>query len=216
MAGLRMSIVVSATAFLLGLLFTHWIADSLTLWKSPDTQTDSRLWTAASYYAVLMHGLPQLTYLYATVAALGGATILWSLRDGRAGNLMFDGGSAFLYLVAIAVYVYRVVPNLSANFSTLPLPFSAETPAASLPEFPATLRQPTLELASAHLVCSVVLTGVLTLQAGRWWAEQADADDDDDADFDDKGADTGAETGTETDRAETEPLRKRDNAKAKA
>ncbi len=41
-----------------------------------------------------MHGLPQLTYLYATVAALGGATILWSLRDGRAGNLMFDGGSA--------------------------------------------------------------------------------------------------------------------------
>ncbi|KAI0695436.1 Shr3 amino acid permease chaperone [Cerioporus squamosus] len=216
MAGLRMSIVVSATAFLLGLLFTHWIADSLTLWKSPDTQTDSRLWTAATYYAVLMHGLPQLTYVYGTVAALGGATILWSLRDGRAGNLMFDGGSAFLYLVAIAVYVYRVVPNLSTNFSTLPLPFSAQSSAGRLPEFPATLRQPTLELASSHLVCSVVLTGVLILQAGRWWAEQADADDDDEADADADVDEKGAETGAETDRAETEPLRKRENAKTTA
>ena len=40
-----------------------------------------------------MHGPPQLPYLYAAVAVLGGVTILWSLRDGRAGNLMFDGGS---------------------------------------------------------------------------------------------------------------------------
>ncbi|KAJ2961552.1 hypothetical protein NUW54_g14377 [Trametes sanguinea] len=79
--------------FLIGLLFTHWIADSLTLWKSPETQTDVRLWTAATYYAVLMHGPPQLAYVYGAVALLGAITILWSLRDGRAGNLMFDGGS---------------------------------------------------------------------------------------------------------------------------
>lgn len=76
-----------------GLLFTHWIADSLTLWKSPETQTDSRLWTAATYYAILMHGPPLLAYAYGIVAVVGAATICWSLRDGRAGNLMFDGGS---------------------------------------------------------------------------------------------------------------------------
>ena len=40
-----------------------------------------------------MHGPPQLAYVYAAVALLGATTILWSLRDGRAGNLMFDGGS---------------------------------------------------------------------------------------------------------------------------
>jgi len=33
------------------------------------------------------------------------------------------------------------------------------------------LKTSTLELASSHLVCSVSLTGVLALQAGRWWAE---------------------------------------------
>jgi len=38
-----------------------------------------------------------------------------------------------------------------------------------------------LELASGNLICSVALTGVLVLQAGRSWAERADDDDDDDA-----------------------------------
>ena len=52
-------------------------------------------------------------------------------------------------------------------------------PADALPPFPPTLRGPTLELASSHLICSVALTGVLLLQAGRWWAEQKDVDDDD-------------------------------------
>lgn len=43
--------------------------------------------------------------------------------------------------------------------------------------FPRSLRSPTLDLASNHLVCSVALTGVLILQAGRWWAELSDGDD---------------------------------------
>jgi len=43
-------------------------------------------------------------------------------------------------------------------------------------KFPSDLRTPTLGLASSHLVCSVALTGVLALQAGRWWVERADDD----------------------------------------
>jgi len=122
---------------------------------------------------------------------VGGATLLWSLGDGRAGNLMFDGGSAVLYGTAIAVYLYSVLPNLFTNFTTLPLPFVSASPSSSatpvphlplttdnLPPFPPGLRGPTFELASSHLVCSVALTGVLALQAGRWWAEQKDFEDD--------------------------------------
>ena len=116
MAGLRMSVVVSATSFLLGnvllhrtqslgnsyslnnivwsgLLFTHWIADSLTLWKSPSANSDPHLWTAATYYSILARMPPTLAYTYVAVAVTGGLTLLWSLGDGRAGNLMFDGGS---------------------------------------------------------------------------------------------------------------------------
>lgn len=48
---------------------------------------------------------------------------------------------------------------------------------------PRALRSATLELASNHLICSVALTGVLALQAGRFWAESADSDDDEDEEF---------------------------------
>ena len=74
-----------------GVLFTHWIADSLTLWKTP--VTDAHLWVAARYYHVLTKGAPGVGYAVAVAAMLGAVTILWSLRDGEAGNLMFDGGS---------------------------------------------------------------------------------------------------------------------------
>ena len=43
--------------------------------------------------------------------------------------------------------------------------------------FPRSLRQSTLDLASNNLICSVALTGVLALQAGRFWAETSDSDD---------------------------------------
>lgn len=110
--------------------------------------------------------------------------------------------------------------DLFANFSTLPLPFSSAITAAKLPPFPPTLREPTLELASSHLVCSVVLTGVLALQAGRWWAEQADVDEDDGPDGEDggmRGERDNDEAAPETEKPAEEPqgdLRKREKAAA--
>ncbi|TFY61430.1 hypothetical protein EVG20_g7064 [Dentipellis fragilis] len=152
-----------------GLLFTHWIADSLTLWKAP--VTDANLWTAASYYHIILKGSPYFAYSICAVVALGAVTILWSLRDGEAGNIMFDGGSIFLYVTSIVFYLYSAIPTLLANFTSLPERGPSD-------DFPKALKAPTLELASSHLVCSVALTGVLALQAGRWWAERADSEED--------------------------------------
>jgi hypothetical protein len=92
-----------------GVLFTHWIADSLTLWKTP--VTDAHLWIAARYYHVLTKGAPGVGYAVAAAATLGAVTILWSLRDGEAGNLMFDGGS-----------ICEFTPHLFCNFHRLCLP----------------------------------------------------------------------------------------------
>ncbi|KAF8515879.1 Shr3 amino acid permease chaperone [Gautieria morchelliformis] len=162
---LRASLVVCTTSFLIGILATHWIADGLTLWKSPPT--DTHLYTSAAYYSLLAQAPHGMGVAVTAVALTGATSILWSLWDGRAGNLMFDGASFFLYGCAFVVYVFSVVPNLTKHFST-PLPSSHKT------TFPSELRAPTLELASSHLVCSVALTGVLVLQAGRWWAEGED------------------------------------------
>ena len=103
-----------------GVLFTHWIADSLTLWKTP--VTDAHLWVAARYYHVLTKGAPGVGYVVAGAAALGAdVTILWSLRDGEAGNLMFDGGSicefphpAIFFYTYLQISPSRPVPASSS------------------------------------------------------------------------------------------------------
>ncbi|KAI0318438.1 Shr3 amino acid permease chaperone [Amylostereum chailletii] len=165
---LRLSAIICITSFLLGILFTHWIADSLTLWKTPIT--DANLWTAASYYNIIVKGPSYSGYFVSGIVVLGATCILWSLRDGEAGNIMFDGGSIFLFGAAAVSYAYSAFPSLVANFTTLP-------PRPASDKFPAPLRQEALDIASSHLICSVALTGVLALQAGRWWAERADEDD---------------------------------------
>ncbi|CEL51723.1 hypothetical protein RSOLAG1IB_00258 [Rhizoctonia solani AG-1 IB] len=101
------------------------------------------------------------------VAGLGGLALLWSFRDGRAGNLMFDGASIFLYACTVFVYYHSVIPSLTQLSETLP-------PTAS--SIPKSTKEATLNLASYHLVCSVALTGVLILQAARYWAESPDGD----------------------------------------
>ncbi|KAJ7470683.1 Shr3 amino acid permease chaperone [Mycena latifolia] len=157
--GIRSTVVVCVTSFLLGSLFTHWIADSLTLWKSP--VTDEHLWTAALYYSILTKGPPIIFYF---PRRRGRSR---RLGDGEAGNLMFDGGSIFLFATTVVLYLYSVIPIILAKFSTLPT-HQLKDP------FPGSLRSATLDLASNHLMCSVALTGVLVLQAGRFWAERSD------------------------------------------
>jgi hypothetical protein len=171
--GVRAGIFVCVTSFLLGALFTHWIADSLTLWKSPIT--DEHLWTAASYYAILAKGPTATLYFLAGIVLLGGLSILWSLNDLRADNIMFDGGSIFLFATTIVMYLTSVFPSIFAKFTTLPT-HNLRDP------IPRSLRGAVLELASNNLICSVALTGVLALQAGRSWVERSDAEDEDEDD----------------------------------
>ncbi|KIY69986.1 hypothetical protein CYLTODRAFT_392737 [Cylindrobasidium torrendii FP15055 ss-10] len=165
--GFRISVVVCVVGFLLGSLFTHWIADSLTLWKSP--VTDEQLWTAVSYYRILANSPPAILWGMSAITAVGGGALLLSIRDGEAGNLMFDGASIFLFLATLYTYLTTVIPTV---FYTLPgLPEHVLTDV-----FPQHLREPLSGLASANLMCSVALTGVLALQAARHWAEIHDVD----------------------------------------
>ncbi|KAH8833811.1 Shr3 amino acid permease chaperone [Flagelloscypha sp. PMI_526] len=165
---LRSLLTICVTSFLLGFVFTHWIADSLTLWKSP--VTDEHLWTAAAYYSILANGPIIFLYFQSAVIALGLATFFSSIFDGQAVNLMFDGGSIFLFMGSILLYVYSVLPVVFSKFASLPS-HQLKDP------FPWTLRADTIDLAANNLYCSVALTGVLVLQAGRFWTESAEAED---------------------------------------
>lgn len=97
---------------------------------------------------MLTRGAPGIGYVVVATAILGAATILWSLGDGEAGNLMFDGGSIcefslcfiilfyfslavrvillrlatsrlVLYGTAIAIYVKSVLPSMFVSLGPL-------------------------------------------------------------------------------------------------
>jgi hypothetical protein len=70
---------------------THWIADSLTLWKSP--LTDAHLYTAAAYYSLLAKMGFSMAAAAVAVVTIGFMGLTLSVQDGEAGNLMFDGAS---------------------------------------------------------------------------------------------------------------------------
>jgi hypothetical protein len=61
---------------------------------------------------VLTKGAPGVGYVVAATATLGAVTILWSLRDGEAGNLMFDGASICALLFFFFVLVYLLIPTV--------------------------------------------------------------------------------------------------------
>ncbi|KAG8733395.1 hypothetical protein FRC11_006586 [Ceratobasidium sp. 423] len=150
--GVRAALAVCGTSFLLGTLSTHWIADWGTLWQPP--LTDGHLRTSAAYYHILASMEGVLTLVPVAVAGLGGLALLWSFRDGRAGNLMFDGASICL------THLSEPLPSMVSSI-------------------PSSTKEATLNLASYHLVCSVALTGVLILQAARYKAESPDGDEED-------------------------------------
>lgn len=77
--------------------------------------------------------------------------------------------------------------GLVAKFTSLPTH-------QLLDPFPRTLRHATLELASNNLICSVALTGVLALQAGRFWAESSDNDEDEYEEMEVDGTRSGTKT----------------------
>ncbi|KAI0031694.1 Shr3 amino acid permease chaperone [Vararia minispora EC-137] len=167
----RVAVVICATSFLLGVLCTHWTADALTRWKPPSARADAHFWTAAAYYRTLAHAPPVAALVLGGAATLGVASVCVGLFKGDATDLMFDGASTLLYAVAIGVYALHVFPTLFTHFYAFPV-----TPPDPSNPFPSFHKPEILKLADAHLICSVVLTGVLVLQAARWWSLSDDED----------------------------------------
>ena len=75
----------------LGCFLSHWIADSLTLWQVP--LTDEHLQVAADYYAILSTMPMHMRLVFFVIGTISAIALLLNLLDGRAGNIMFDGGS---------------------------------------------------------------------------------------------------------------------------
>lgn len=164
-------LMILATCFFLGILFSSFPYDYPILWTSATTPEAylSQLETHLKF----MHASPpiiaRILHIAVSVGFLG---LFIKLFKPSESNLLFDGASLVLYLVGVVIYVTNIIKGM--RIVTLGL-YEEAGPSG---DEPAMNREDSLKvLAASNTILALVLVGVLVLQAGQWYAERKDADD---------------------------------------
>lgn len=93
-------------------------------------------------------------------------------------NFLFDGASLILYIIGVAVYISNIVKGLRTVSSGF---WHSEEFKAAEGRFDGEIvlgREDSLKvLAASNTILALVLVGILVLQAGQWYAEKRDWDD---------------------------------------
>ncbi|CAG8888550.1 unnamed protein product [Penicillium egyptiacum] len=168
-------LIVCPTCFFLGIIFSLFPYDYPILW--------STVLTPAAHYDYLeahlrfLHASPPLIpRILHIVIFLGLAGLLTKLYKPSESNMLFDGASLVLYMCGVTVYIANIVKGLrlaSAGQYGAELASSADEKEQILG------REDSLKVLSAsNTILALVLVGILVLQAGQWYAERKDAQED--------------------------------------
>lgn len=117
--------------------------------------------------------IPRILHI---VIFLGLAGLVTKLYRPSESNMLFDGASLVLYMCGITVYIANIVKGLRLASAGQ---YGAEL--AQNPEDKDQIlgREDSLKvLAASNTILALVLVGVLVLQAGQWYAERKDAQED--------------------------------------
>ena len=167
-------LILCPTSFFLGMLFSSFPYDYPILWTAAPAP--------AAYFDLLethlthVHAappiIPRILHIVIGVGLLGFLTKLYKPSEA---NVLFDGASLVLYMVAIIVYVTNIVKGLrlvSARAYGTEL-VEGETAVGTAAGVDAISREDSLRVLSAsNTILALVLVGVLVLQAGQWYAER--------------------------------------------
>ncbi|CAP94675.1 hypothetical protein E8E15_007515 [Penicillium rubens] len=168
-------LIVCPTCFFLGIIFSLFPYDYPILW--------STVLTPPAHYDYLeahlrfLHASPPLIpRILHIVIFLGLAGLLTKLYKPSESNMLFDGASLVLYMCGVTVYIANIVKGLrlaSAGQYGAELASSADEKEQILG------REDSLKVLSAsNTILALVLVGILVLQAGQWYAERKDAQED--------------------------------------
>lgn len=168
-----------AVCFFLGILFASFPYDFPLLWTSDPVP--------AAYYDQLEAHLrfvhqspPLIARLLNIIAAVGFLGFFIKLFRPSEANVLFDGASLVLYVIGAGVYVANIVKGLRL-VSAGDWDERAAAAAAAGDLRPGEIilgREDSLRVLSAsNTILALVLVGVLVLQAGQWYAERKEADD---------------------------------------
>lgn len=147
-----------AVSFSLGVCYSNWAYDYYTLWtRSGDDAFARSLAHYQNWYNMPMF----FHHVHHVCALLGLVGLFLKLYKPSEANKLFDGGSLFLYMVGIVIYL----TNLRRGGAS-----------ADAREWGEVDEQTGLNIMAASQVL-IVLTflGVLGLQVGQYWAEVEDA-----------------------------------------
>lgn len=159
-------LVTVSTSFLLGTTFTHWIADHNVLWRSP--VTTEAISHSIKYYSLLASAPNGLGWVYIAVGLVlllsaGGRSIKG--YRGSSGEVLFDGGS----LVLVASIAYYQLSEVYPAVTMIPSPLPVNL--VDHPLYPA-LTTAVSDLATGNIMTALMLTGLILLQAGRYYAKR--------------------------------------------
>lgn len=135
-----------------------------------------------------MHASPALIVrILHTMIFLGLLGLVTKLYKPSESNMLFDGGSLVLYMCGIIVYVANIIKGLriategtygaedldhdGSSSPSAPAPHDAD---AAAPDMVLGREDNLKVLSASNTILTLILVGVLVLQAGQWYAERAD------------------------------------------
>ncbi|ODQ50064.1 Shr3 amino acid permease chaperone [Saitoella complicata NRRL Y-17804] len=154
-------LIIAATSFCLGILFSNWSADHSVLWVSE--LTEQAVEAAETHYLLLAHCPRVMQVVLHSIIVWGFIGHVLKLYRATTSNYLFDGASLILYLVAFLIYGHGTITGIIGVRDRVYGDLSKEDH----------LRV----VAAGHCILAVVLSGVLVLQVGQWWAEKAEEEE---------------------------------------
>jgi len=151
------------------MLFSSFPYDFPLLWTSDVTPPE--YYDFLETHLKFMHAappiIPRILHIAISIGFVGFFTKLFKPSEA---NLLFDGASLVLYVIAVVVYITNLVKGMrivtAGAYNVLP-EGSNEI---------AIGREDSLRvLAASNTILALVLVGVLVLQAGQWYAERKDS-----------------------------------------
>lgn len=176
--------IVVPTAFFLGVIFSLFPYDYPLLWSSAPLES-SHLDLLEAHLR-LLHASPNLILrIMHIITAIGLLGLVAKLYNPSESNMLFDGGSLVLYMIAIIVYLTNIVKGLrivtlgeyGEGLKGMTQDRFDEVDGAGYDESGGSVlgREDNLKvLAASNVIVALVLVGVLVLQVGQWYAERAE------------------------------------------
>jgi hypothetical protein len=152
-------LILCATSFSLGVIYSNWAYDYNTLWTS--NPSDDAFKLSLIHYKTWANMPAFLHHVHHFIMGLGFVGLFVKLYRPSESNTLFDGGSLFLYVIAVAFYLTNLRKGVASAVAGEWGDVDEHTGVNVI--------------AASQVFIVLVLLGVAGLQLGQYWAELEDA-----------------------------------------